>query len=219
MLTRKEFNEQAIKNDWETFTQRQIYKFSQELLKSEDPKEREWGAIDFVSLTRVEVLNDDLTKSIVYYREQQVEWDKAQDGTLMKARSGVYRDTPVNRKKGIVGMRYGQKKEVSLEKEDRKNRNNFASGIKNPIERLKAQTLKQFNDVFDDEPEDKIIDKKIKVGDREISVRRELDTTGGQKTKVYSAPGLLNTKMWDKKAFADKLTNKIVELEEKGKSK
>lgn len=118
-MTRKEFEELAKKNNWETFTQRQVYQFSQELLKSVDLKEREWGAIDFVSLTRQEVVNDDLTKSIVFWREQQVIWDKAENGELMKARSGVYKDTPVNRKKGIVGMRYGQeKKEVKDPKEE-----------------------------------------------------------------------------------------------------
>lgn len=109
-MTRKEFEELAKKNNWETFTQRQVYQFSQELLKSVDPKEREWGAIDFVSLNRQEVINDNLTKSVVFWREQQVIWDKAENGELMKARSGVYADTPVNRKKGIVGQKYGKEK-------------------------------------------------------------------------------------------------------------
>lgn len=110
IMTRKEFNELAIKNNWETFTQRQVYQFSQDILKSIDLIEREHGAIDFISLNRQEVVNDDFSKSIVYWREQQVEWDKAEDGILMKARSGVYKDTLVNRKKGIVGMRYGQER-------------------------------------------------------------------------------------------------------------
>lgn len=109
-LTRAEFNELAQKNNWEVFTQRQVYQFSQDILKSVDPIEREHGAIDFVSLNRQEIRNDDLTKSVVYWREQQVDWDKAENGTIMKARSGVYKDTPVNRKKGVVGMKYGQEK-------------------------------------------------------------------------------------------------------------
>lgn len=109
-MTRREFELLAKQNNWEVYTQRQVYQFSQDILKSEDPQEREWGAIDYVSLSRVEVTNEDLTKSILFYREQQVEWDKAEDGTLMKARSGIYKDTPANRKKGIVGMRYGQAK-------------------------------------------------------------------------------------------------------------
>ena len=118
-MTRREFELLAKQNDWEVYTQRQVYQFSQDILKSEDPQEREWGAIDYVSLSRVEVTNEDLTKSILFYREQQVEWDKAEDGTSMKARSGIYKDTPANRKKGIVGMRYGQVKKQEEMKEGR----------------------------------------------------------------------------------------------------
>lgn len=119
-MTRQEFDKLAKQNNWEVYTQRQVYQFSQDILKSVDPIEREHGAIDYVSLNRVTVVNDDLTKSVVYWREQQVEWDKAEDGTLMKARSGVYKDTPANRKKGIVGQRYGGKKEEMLEEKKKK---------------------------------------------------------------------------------------------------
>lgn len=119
-MTRQEFDKLANKNNWEVYTQRQVYQFSQDILKSIDPIEREHGAIDYISLNRVTVVNDDLTKSVVYWREQQVEWDKAEDGTLMKARSGVYKDTLANRKKGIVGQRYGGKKEETLEEKEKK---------------------------------------------------------------------------------------------------
>lgn len=112
-LTRAEFEALAKQNNWEVYTQRQIYQFSQDILKSVDETERLNGAIDYASLNRVEVINNDLTKSIMFYREQQVEWDRAEDGTLMKARSGIYKDTPANRKKGIVGQRYG-----AVKKED-----------------------------------------------------------------------------------------------------
>lgn len=111
IMTRKEFEALAEQNNWEVYTQRQVYQFSQDILKSVDEQERFNGAVDYASLSRVEVLNDDLTKSVMFYREQQVEWDKAEDGTLMKARSGIYKDTPANRKKGIVGQRYGKQKE------------------------------------------------------------------------------------------------------------
>lgn len=119
-MTRQEFDKLAKQNNWEVYTQRQIYQFSQDILKSINPIEREHGAIDYISLNRVTVVNDDLTKSVVYWREQQVEWDKAEDGTLMKARSGVYKDTLANRKKGIVGQRYGGKKEETSEEKEKK---------------------------------------------------------------------------------------------------
>lgn len=119
-MTRREFDKLAKQNNWEVYTQRQVYQFSQDILKSVDPIEREHGAIDYISLNRVVVVNDDLTKSVVYWREQQIEWDKAENGTLMKARSGVYKDTPANRKKGIVGQRYGGKKEETSEEKEKK---------------------------------------------------------------------------------------------------
>lgn len=58
-----------------------------------------------------------LEKSIFYIRPKQVEWDeseliKGEDGEeIEKARSGRYTDTPLNRKMGRVGQKYGQKKE------------------------------------------------------------------------------------------------------------
>lgn len=113
IMTRKEFEALAEQNNWEVYTQRQVYQFSQDILKSVDEQERFNGAVDYASLSRVEVLNEDLTKSVMFYREQQVEWDRTEGGTLMKARSGVYKDTPANRKKGIVGQRYGMRPELA----------------------------------------------------------------------------------------------------------
>lgn len=107
IMTRKEFETLAQQNNWEVYTQRQVYQFSQDILKSADEQERLNGAIDYASLNRVEVLNDDLTKSVMFYRESQIEWDRDENGQLMKSCSGVYKDTPANRKKGIVGQRYG----------------------------------------------------------------------------------------------------------------
>lgn len=134
-MTRQEFDKLAKQNNWEVYTQRQVYQFSQDILKSVDPIEREHGAIDYISLNRVVVVNDDLTKSVVYWREQQVEWDKAEDGTLIKARSGVYKDTLANRKKGIVGQRYGGKKE---ETDVRREREKYGSeSTKEAIDRAK----------------------------------------------------------------------------------
>lgn len=307
----QEFEEFVHKNDLEVFSKSQVNQFVTDAQSVEDEFEKHCIAVDLVSLTKGIVINDDLTKSIVYYRPSQVEPIEGDQefGSILKSKNLQYKDTPINRIKGIVGLpvnkdiiekarkaepigtekTYGGKlyiktekgwrpkskksqgaTESSKEKDDSSNtktaeeiikemnfikneisaiegskggRGMFSkveqkqldkakqrfkeldnvlkekhntsyyehkelfSGIKNPIEKLKAQTLKQLNDVFDDEPEDKIVDKKIKVGDKEITVRRELDTTGGQKTKVYSAPGLFNTKMWNKTEFADKLAS------------
>ena len=52
------------------------------------------------SLKKVVVVEDTLEKSVVYVRPQQVEWDTAEDGEILKSRSGIYKDTPENRKLG-----------------------------------------------------------------------------------------------------------------------
>lgn len=135
-LTRDEFNYLASKNNWEVFSEREVYQFSQSILKSIDPIEKEHGAIDFVSLMRQEVRNNDLSKSVVYWRESQVEWEKASNGELMKARSGVYKDTPVNRKKGLVGQKYGTEKKVPEKKEmNQGGQSNESSKMKSKVER------------------------------------------------------------------------------------
>lgn len=174
-MTREEFQTLANKNNWETFTQRQVYQFSQDILKSEDPQEKEWGAIDYASLNRVEIRNEDLSKSIVFYREQQVVWDKAEDGTIMKARSGVYADTPANRKKGIVGMKYGQEKK---QKEDVSSKYN-SKQTEESIQR--ASKNSKMSDEELDAAVDKIRGKKDKTVEdmsllheyRERLIRRE----------------------------------------------
>ena len=117
----KEFFEQVKKNDWEVYTSDQIASFIKDEVfnKSLSEEDREVAAIEYSSLKKQEVVNEDMTKSIFYYRESQIEWDKTEDGTLMKARSGVYKDTPTNRRLKRVGKRYGSKKgeEPSASKE------------------------------------------------------------------------------------------------------
>ena len=120
-MTTKEFLEQVKKNNWETYTSDQIASFVKDEVfnKSLSEEDREVAAIEYSSLKKQEVVNEDMTKSIFYYRESQIEWDKTEDGTLMKARSGVYKDTPTNRRLKRVGQRYGSKKgeEPSASKE------------------------------------------------------------------------------------------------------
>jgi len=63
------------------------------------------------SLQRVVVCNDDLTKSIYYVREAQVEFsgnvEKDEEGFITKAEKGSYLDTELNRTLGRVGKEYG----------------------------------------------------------------------------------------------------------------
>lgn len=124
-----EFLSLAEKNGWEVYTLEQVKNFASDVVKSIDPTEREHGAIDFVSLNRVVVVDENFNKSVVYYREPQIEWKDADQETIEKAgatglpvknKIGFYKDTPANRRKGIVGMPY---KKDSDYKKRRRNQN------------------------------------------------------------------------------------------------
>lgn len=129
-----EFKDLAEKNCWEVYSLEQVRDFASDVVKSIDPTEQECGAIDFVSLNRVVVVDENFNKSVVYYREPQIEWKDADTETIEKAgmaglpvknKIGFYKDTPENRRKGIVGMPYKkdteyQKKKSESDKTDKK---------------------------------------------------------------------------------------------------
>jgi hypothetical protein len=79
-----EFLSLAEKNNWEVYTLEQVKNFASDVVKSIDPTEREHGAIDFVSLNRVVVVDENFNKSVVYYREPQIEWKDADQETIEK---------------------------------------------------------------------------------------------------------------------------------------
>jgi hypothetical protein len=126
------FNQEAVSN-W-------ISDIKETLQKSEldELNDIEKGEIDnfkeeINSFTPVEVIspNDDpLQKGLKYetffIREQQVEWDKVEKGLnddIEKSRSGVYKDTALNRKMGRVGSKFGGKKEAVEEDKNKKGDN------------------------------------------------------------------------------------------------
>lgn len=110
-MTRDEFMSFVQDNGHEFYSLEQIQAFASDIQKSVDPVEKEHAAIDFVTLERVEVRNNDLTKSIMFWRPAQVEWREEIDPeTLQKSKTGYYKDTPANRKKGVVGKPYGDSK-------------------------------------------------------------------------------------------------------------
>lgn len=122
-----EFLSLAEKNNWEVYTLEQVKNFASDVVKSIDPTEQERGAIDFVSLNRVVVVDGNFNKSVVYYREPQIEWKDADTETIEKAgmtglpvknKIGFYKDTPENRRKGIVGMPYKKDSNYKKKKEE-----------------------------------------------------------------------------------------------------
>lgn len=122
-----EFKDLAEKNCWEVYSLEQVRDFASDVVKSIDLTEQERGAIDFVSLNRVVVVDENFNKSVVYYRESQIEWKDADQETIEKAgatglpvknKIGFYKDTPENRRKGIVGMSYKKDSDYKKKKEE-----------------------------------------------------------------------------------------------------
>lgn len=107
-FTKKEFDAFVVKNGYETFTADQVLKFNQEVVnnrESMDEFSKSCAAADFVSLNRAIVVDDDLVKSVVYYRECQIEpLEKEEFGSIMKSKQIVFADAALNRFKGIVGL-------------------------------------------------------------------------------------------------------------------
>ena len=107
-FTKKEFDAFVAKNGYETFTADQVLKFNQEIINNQnsmDEFSKSCAAADFVSLNRAIVVDDDLVKSVVYYRECQIEpLEKEEFGSIMKSKQIVFADTALNRFKGIVGL-------------------------------------------------------------------------------------------------------------------
>lgn len=61
----------------------------------------------------------DIQKSIYYIREKQIEWEKNNEGDLLKARAGTYTNTATNRRLHRVGSKYGLAKKPEEKKEDK----------------------------------------------------------------------------------------------------
>ena len=140
-LSREDYDKLVKSGNLEQYTQQQFDAFvssNEEILQkgnsTEELDELEKSEYDNLveeikSFARVEVWdvaknsNMRLEKSIMYVRPEQVKWDeetleKSEDGELIKAKSGTYTDTPLNRKLGRVGQKYGSKKESESKKEN-----------------------------------------------------------------------------------------------------
>lgn len=117
--SRQELLTEAKEKGYEIYTESQVRAFQEAIVKSIDPFERKCGAIDLASIHREIVVNDDLSKSVLFWRLSQIEFRTNTDpNTLLKAREGYYKDTPENRAKGIVGRPYrGRVEDETKEKE------------------------------------------------------------------------------------------------------
>lgn len=110
------FTEEQV-SSWVSGTRELIEKSEREELSDIEKSSIEEFKVDVLSLKRVTVVEDDLTKSTMFIRPAQVIWDITEDGEILKARSGTYANTPENKKLGRIGQKYGSKKGGEEKKE------------------------------------------------------------------------------------------------------
>nr|DAO11271.1 MAG TPA: hypothetical protein [Herelleviridae sp.] len=120
-ITRQEFNELLKSSEIEVFEADKVLGWLSEVLKSAGNltlSEISAAKVEYDSLSQLTVVNDDLTKSFYYTRPTQVEErtfvETTVDGVNKSMTVKMYKDTPLNRFRGIVGIAVNDKQ--SLEK-------------------------------------------------------------------------------------------------------
>lgn len=120
-ITRQEFNELLKSSEIEVFEADKVLGWLSEILKSAGNltlSEISAAKVEYDSLSQLTVVNDDLTKSFYYTRPTQVEErtfvETTVDGVNKSMTVKMYKDTPLNRFRGIVGIAVNDKQ--SLEK-------------------------------------------------------------------------------------------------------
>ena len=108
---KEKFEQVAAENGYEVFTPEQIASYYKEgIEKSMNDQMSEAEKKEFVAdcmyLSKAVLIDKDGAESTVYFRKSQVDWEKAEDGTIMKGVAGIYADTPANRLLGRVGEAY-----------------------------------------------------------------------------------------------------------------
>ena len=116
MPTLSQFEQVARDNGYEVFTPEEIASYVKEgIMKSRSNELSELEKENFVSdmmyLQKAIVL-DNGTPVTRYYRKEQVKWEVAEDGTILKGIEGVYLDTPENRRLNRVGQPFVPSAEI-----------------------------------------------------------------------------------------------------------
>ena len=108
---KEKFEQLAAENGYEVFTPDQIASYYKEGIEKSmanemsEAEKKEFVA-DCMYLSKAVLVDKDGTENTVYFRKSQIDWEKAEDGTIMKGVAGVYADTPNNRLLGRVGEAY-----------------------------------------------------------------------------------------------------------------
>lgn len=102
------FEQVAADNGYEVFTAEEVaayYKDGlQKSMKNElTSDEKELFAADIAFLQKAICIDENGKEVTRYFRPEQVNWEKTEDGVLLKGIAGVFADTPTNRKLNRVG--------------------------------------------------------------------------------------------------------------------
>lgn len=122
-FNKEKFEQVAAENGYEVFTAEDIASYYKDgiqksLNEQMSENEKKEFVADCMSLAKAVLVDGEGKESTVYYRKSQVNWEKAEDGTIMKGVAGVYADTPTNRLLGRVGEAYVPDEEFMKSLED-----------------------------------------------------------------------------------------------------
>lgn len=111
------FEETAQKNGFEVFTAEEMAEYYRNgLMKSRSGEmtdvERDEFVADTMYIQKAICMGEDGKEVTRYYRKEQVAWEVAADGTVLKGIEGTYKDTPENQRLGRVGQAYVASEEI-----------------------------------------------------------------------------------------------------------
>lgn len=119
------FEETARNNGYEIFTAEEMADyFKSGIMKSRAGEmtevERDEFVADTMYIQKAICVGENGKQVTRYYRKEQVAWEVAADGTVLKGIEGTYKDTPENQRLGRVGQAYVASEEIvkSLQEDD-----------------------------------------------------------------------------------------------------
>lgn len=212
-ITHSEFEKSCKLFGYETFSDKQMEAYIQDakslLEKSEkeelndiEKSQLDEFNVNCASLKQINVVNDDLTKSLIYFRPAQVIWDKDENGEIMKSRAGTYVDTPENRKLGRVGQKFGGQKQGEEKK---------GVELRDKHEKYLISLLKKYDEAKDKNQHIDSLDDTTKAYLKNaLEKRGEVKKEGGEQKEGKSTEASKVLQLMDKDSSYKEAVDKVV---------
>ena len=160
-IARKDFNRVCEINDYEVFTEKQVQGYISHvkgiIQKSEvdNLSEDEVESIntfneDLPELHKAIVLNDDLSRELVFYRERKVIFEDSiekSEGIEKAEKIGRYANTHQNRKLGRVGQKFKERSKKAEEEKEKKGKSSSGETTVTESE-IKGKTNKEIAQIY-----------------------------------------------------------------------